>query len=300
MSGNDKSIQIEITFHTSARADAPLRAAGVYFCFRMKKIIILLVSAIVLHACSESDGDEVIILVKPSSRTVYAADNIYFDINARTVNKSIISVDASSFDAVNGMRHICTLNPDSKIYTYKYQYQIPDIKVDTLYTEFTFTATDNLRNRMQTTVPIRIIGKNTPLQEKSGITLYCPHSGKQDALSLKSCNPLISSVADAENVDIYVYASNNDSKETLSGQWRSMTGLKFSKFNNFDYGSATKHSLESVYSGAVKYDNVTGLQIDDIIFVGSDTTVSCVIKVVGIFDESGFENDRYLINVKTI
>ncbi len=266
----------------------------------MKKTIILLVSAILLHACKQEDADQIVILVQPSSKTVTASENMYFDINARTVNKAIVRVDISSFDAVNGLQQICTLNPDSKIYTGRYYYRAPDIPVDTLDTEFVFSTSDNLGYETELAVKIKITGNTALLQESSGITLYTPHSSKQDALSLKSCNPLISSVAGTDEADIYVYANDSTAKETMTGQWRSGTGLKFSKFNNFDYASATEHSLESVYASSVKYDNVTDLQVDDVIIVGDDTAAAGVIKVIGIFDESGFENDRYLINVKTV
>ena len=271
-----------------------------YFRNNMKTISVLFLSVFLFVACSQKDADDVIILVTPSAVTAESMSNVYFDIYARTIHDNVASIDVSSFDTTNGDQHLGTISADKKVFKERFPYRIPNITGDELKIDFTFRATDNLGNTMDCSVTIIAMGNTALLPENSGITLYSPHSGKNDALSLNPLRTLSSAIAEPKSVDIFIYTDEAMPKNAIGHEWRSMTGVRFVRFNDFDYASANKQSVKSAYDGAAKNDNVANLQIDDIILVGRDKTALGVIKVVGIFDDEGCDNDRYLINVKLL
>ena len=92
--------------------------------------------------------------------------------------------------------------------------------------------------------------------------------------------------------------------DTLTGEflrtWTSMTGLSFSRFNDFDYETATRSSVEDAYAVSTKYSELRNIQDNDIVLLGRSDTAVGVIKFLAVFDEEGVENDRYLFSLKKI
>lgn len=91
-------------------------------------------------------------------------------------------------------------------------------------------------------------------------------------------------------------------------KWGTCTDIVFCKANNFDYASASKASIQSMFMNSVRLDSVEDLQSDDIILIGrerhdEESTILKslgVIKIIAIYDEEGTVNDRLIFNLKAL
>lgn len=267
----------------------------------MKKTILpVVLAAILAGGCtSEKDASQVLLFVSVSERSVNSGENIYFDIEARTLHETIEQIEINTFDSSNGFRELYTENPGTPTYKKQYTYLAPDITSDSLCVEIRIRATDNLGYEQESRKNITVWSHTALLEEISGITLYSPHSGKPDGFLLTTVQPLLCETSAPEEIDLYLYAASDESPETLPREWRTQNDLLFSKANSFDYASANRSGLKATYQNAVKYNYVKDLETDDLILVGREE-VWGIIKIVGIFDEDGSVNDRYILNLKKL
>lgn len=260
-----------------------------------------LLASLLLGGCnSEDDASEVTLFVTPSALTAGGGEMIYFDIRAQTRHEHIARFEIDSFDA-DGTRELFRAEPGTQSYSYRYFYQTPNVAIDSTRIELTFRATDNLGNIQVQQTALIVRNNTSPLPEKSGITLWSPLSGKPDGFSLASVQPILCATAAPDEIDIYLHADPDaDPSDALPREWRTRTDVRFAKANNFDYAAATKTALSALYTNSIRSNYVRGLAVDDVVLVGRPDQVWGVIKIVGIFDEEGTANDRYLINLKTI
>lgn len=268
----------------------------------MKKHILPLIATLLLGACTtEDDASEVILFVSPSSLTAGGGETIRFEIEARTRNERIARFEIGSFDA-GGAKELFSAEPGMQSYEYTFFYQAPYFLADSTRIELTFRATDNIGQKQELHHNLTVLRSNSsPLPEKAGITLWSPHSGKPDGFSLTTAQPLLCATADDEQIDIYLYADPNTADpDLLTREWRTRTGVRFARANNFDYAAATETALRAVYANSVRHNYVRDLAIDDVILIGRETEVWGAIKIAGISDEAGAANDRYLFNIKMI
>ena len=91
-----------------------------------------------------------------------------------------------------------------------------------------------------------------------------------------------------------------DSTLFLSREWRSMTGLMFARFNDFDFENASFTSVVNAYSTSNKTSKLTNIGNEDIILVGKEYGALGVIKVINVFDEFDNMQDRYYFVFKGI
>lgn len=267
----------------------------------LKKLRILGLALLALTGCNtENDASDISLFVTPSTLTAECGEKIYFDIEVRTIHDYIADLTIDTFDALHGENRVFTSQPGSATYSYRFVYTVPNFDSEGRTIQMRFTARDNLSNSQSRTLEIEIRNGTTLLPEYSGITLYSPHSGKPDGFSLTTMQPILCATSSPEEIDLYLEADANAPAEDLPTMWRTRTDVRFSRANNYDYAAATQMTLTAVYRSSVLENYVRDLAIDDIILIGRLDQAWGVAKIVGIFDEAGSQNDRYLINIKRI
>lgn len=258
-------------------------------------------SAVLLSVCgcvTEEGASDVILLVTPSGYHVKSGEMVYYDIESWTVHESLVQLEISSFDAVNGECDIKTVPIGTEKYVDSFVYTAPEITTDSLVMEMRFAVTDNAGSRQRLVFPLKVIDSAVTLQELRSITMYSPASGKEDGFSLATRSPVNVASSPEEDVDFYIYGTEDGEPDALSSEWRSRTGLYICKVTGVDYPSLTYRRLSQVYESSTKNTSVKEVTVDDIILVGTGTEALAAIKIVARFDEEGTSDDRYLFNMK--
>ncbi len=233
-----------------------------------------------------------------SYATVSPEQYILFHVRAYSENDFVKRITCQSFDAENGILPVF----DTVVNTKQIEFDLPvwtrtystSENMDVKYT-FTATASTGV-----TTTYVRHVTVSgvVPLVPYENIILYSSCSDKANGLSLKWVTPVILQSADTTTVDVYDYHQPTTDSTVLSREWRSMTGLKFVRYNDFNFPAATIKYLHDAYLAGNKYSSVSNLNIGDIILVGRDNTAIGVFQIQNIIDEDGFENDRYELTFK--
>lgn len=276
------------------------------FLYYMKRLLVFLAIIVLCSGCfNEDDASVVAIMISPSASVVNSGEKMYIDLSIRTLNDRIESVEVSTFDSWYGMQTIHTADPGSATYKEKIIYIAPYIDTDSTEVEFTFKATDN--TGAEGVFPYRLTVRNDSgnmLPEHSSIVLYSPLSGKDDAFSFTTLQPLASS--DTTGVDMYIFI--HPDSERMQFCIGTKTDMVFARSNNFDYASASWGGLSSVLMNSIRSRQVEDIAIDDVILVGQEEmngtvlniTPVGVIKIMAVYDEEGSSSDRIILNLKTI
>lgn len=272
----------------------------------MKRILFFLITAVICWGCyNESDASIVAIFAKPSTMTVNSGEMMYFDVSISTLNDRIESVEASTFDSQYGVQKIFSATPETAEYKERLIYEAPYIETDSMDVEFIVRATDNTGAVGEISHMIMVKNDSgSMLPEYSSIVLYSPFSGKNDAFSFSTLQPLMSS--DTTAVDLHLICASQE--EYLPLGIGTKTDMVFVKANNFDYSSATWGGLSSVFKNSIRNKSIENISIDDVIIVGREqktdesikTTPVGVIKIMAIYDDEGALTDRVSFNLKTI
>ena len=88
--------------------------------------------------------------------------------------------------------------------------------------------------------------------------------------------------------------------EAISREWRSESGLMFSRSEGFNYSEATVQSVTSAWASSVRSSTIKNLKSDDILLLGSGNKAVGVLKLMAVYDEAGTDNDRYVFSLKLI
>lgn len=273
----------------------------------MKKfpLISSLLFIILFTACEnkEDDASQVIILFENAShyQTVSAGEIIKLTIRSFTSNKSISQFKVTSFDSEKGDIEILDTIPDTQEFLLDFLYTVPTFNTDSIKHQVIFRATDNLGKYQETSLRLTVKGGGQTLTEKSGLMFYAGNSGKEDGFSLSApSQTFICSLTDSARIDIYAYADPDDRTDILSKEWRTNTDVEFIKNNTFDYINATSTSIDNIYKSSIRSNYVKNIQRGDIILVGKKNVAWGAFHVIAVYEESGTQNDGYLINYKSI
>ena len=144
---------------------------------------------------------------------------------------------------------------------------------------------------------VRVVG-NVLLVPYEDLIMYSSCSEKGNGLSLQWVEPVIIQSADSTTIDVYDYHQPDTDPDLLSREWRSMTGLRFVRYNDFNFSAATIKYLQDAYLAGNGYSSITNLQVGDIILVGRGIDAIGVFLVQQIYDEEGIDNDRYVLSFK--
>ncbi len=274
----------------------------------MLKAKIVIISLLVL-ACScdsESDISNIFISIPIDyyDLDVNGGDKIFYPIEIASNKDVLSSVEITTTDNVDGTVTIyLDDNLDARTHSFEYGFTAPTYsKYPEVDVVLRIKAIDKSGYSGQIALAITITStvesEDVELVDISSISLYGGASGKENGYSFVQSKFINSSTAEPYLVDFYDY-SEDGTNETISSEWRTMSGRYFARLTGYDYSRATLNTVLSGYDLAAKLDVMRDIKEDDIIFIGYDEqTPLAVIKVNAIIDSEGTENDRYIISMK--
>ena len=142
-------------------------------------------------------------------------------------------------------------------------------------------------------INFNVVSEDVILSETTGHTMFSNNSSEFNSYNLLTGTP-------AYNSDTTTHISDNtySISDILSKEWVSMSGLSFSKHNDFDYANATLEGVTNAYNTSVKKEFVDQISVSDIIITKIENRY-VIIKVINVEDDpNGSENDRYIFNIK--
>ncbi len=271
------------------------------FCtMKINRIFLLLCAALMLASCDEDPSPVNLFISRADDYGNPVSGNQYilYHINAFSSSKTVSRIECKSFDSENGIETIFDTLVNAKhvefdypIFT-KYYTTSEFMKVKLSFTAYA----SNGESTTQVTF-FRVEG-NVPLIPYENIIMYSACSEKTNGLSLQWVTPVIVQTADSSTIDVYDYHDPQMDSTLLSRKWRSKTGLEFVRYNDFNFHAATVKYLHDSYLAGNKYSSVNNLSVGDVILVGRGNDAIGVFQIQNIYDEEGFENDRYELTLK--
>lgn len=255
-------------------------------------------SVLAFYSCStESDASDVQVMVTPDSLLFHAEsqDIIPFQIALKALKEPITRFQITQRTTKTGLVTLLDTVLNVQKFNYEYQYTVPQ-NIYERSIELSFiakTASDYSVSAKQ----ILLDSLNTPLKESSAHVMYGAKLKTNNAFSIVQ-RQIVSFPLDSILSDIYDYHNDQVDASELSGEWRSATEKRFSRFNDYNYAEATVQSLQTCYGNAAKKTTIDQLKVNDVILIGDLKKAIAVVKIIAIFNEAGYANDRYVFNVK--
>lgn len=255
-----------------------------------------------LGSCDNEDESGIVIIVKPEEfvRSAKAGEKILYTVQAYSNDGPVNRLKFTSYDRINGLQTILDSVIGLPRISCTFQYAVPECK-DTTDIKLRFEAVNNYGESAAMQRFVKVSGGEVTLIELTGITMYSAASGQPDAYNLEMEQLVNSHTVETDSLlDIYAWQDSTANESVLSKEWRSRTGIQFMRFNSFNYATATQLGIENAYATGVKMNYIRDLQADDIIIFGDDRKAMGIIKLIYVFDEPGYLNDRYIFNLKRI
>jgi hypothetical protein len=259
-----------------------------------KSMLILLITG--LFSC-RNDVSDVTIIIDPVSLGLYAEINdlLPFDIKVNSVSEPLTSFRITQQTAKTGITTLIDSMIEGNHFNLQYVYPVPvNIKEQEIKLSFVAGTPSG------STVIIKYIfldSIGSPLPESSAHVMYSGQNQLNNAFSVSE-RQIVTLEQDSLLADIYDYRSGSVPDVQLSREWRSLTGLRFARFNDFNYAEATTHTLQNSFENASKKTTIDNLETNDIILIGQTDKAVGVIKIIAIYDDEGYGNDRYVFNLK--
>lgn len=270
----------------------------------MKNTLITLVGLLfLLGACKEP--------ISPVNLFINRADNygewvthetyIMFHIKTVSENDEIARLECECFDSEFGVTPVFdTLFPSGmSIVEYDYAYLTKAyITNENMRVKLTFTVHTLGGEKFSQVAYFYVIGTTLLVTYDQLIMYSGAQSAKANGIALDLVSPIIIQTEDSTRVDVYDYHAQGANPDSLSCEWRSLTGVRFVKYNDFNFSGATTKYLQESYKAGTKYSSVANLRNGDIILVGKGETAIGVFQIHAIYDEDGVDNDRYEVTFK--
>lgn len=267
------------------------------FLFLMKKLFYLLAISLFLSSCSGDDESDVIIIAKTINGKEYynAGEKIIFDIES-FANKGFISSIKIMTVTSHGATSLLDTVIDGERTQFLYQYNVPQFDSDTTNVKFQFKAFCSTGNYSEMSKTHKVVGDIH--LNAAEYTMFASYKNEKNGFSVTRNEIVDCGTTDSTFIDFYDYSI--DSTMTLSREWRSMTGLMFARFNDFDFENANYSSVVNSYSNSNKASKILNINNEDIILVGKENEALGVLKVINVFDESDNMQDRYYFVFKRL
>ena len=271
--------------------------------FKMKRSLTLLTAFLGLLLAAVSCDQEVStvnLFVERADQytTVSPGQFILFHVKAYSENSFVHRIDCKTFDSENGIETVFDTVVSAKQVEFDYAVWTKTYTTsENMDVKYTFTAYAPDGSSTTYVLHVRVVG-NVLLVPYEDLVMYSACSEKANGLSLKWVEPVIVQSADTSTVDVYDYHQPDTDPTVLSREWRSMTGLKFVRYNDFNFPAATVKYLQDAYVAGNAYTSINHLDVGDIILVGRYDEAIGVFQIQQIYDEDGVENDRYLLSFK--
>lgn len=255
-------------------------------------------STLFFYSCSTvSDPSDIQIVVSPDSLALHAEteDIIPFIVKITALKEPITRFQITQRTTKTGSIILLDTILNLQKFNYDFQYKVPK-SIYEKDIELSFIA-KTTSDYSVSTKHILLDSVNTPLKESSAHVMYGANVQSNNAFSIAQ-RQVVNFPLDSIISDIYDYHQKLTDASQLSGEWRSATEKRFSRFNDFNYAEATVQSLQTSYTNASKNTTIKDLKVNDVIMIGDLNAAIAVIKIIAIFDEEGYKNDRYVFNVK--
>jgi hypothetical protein len=258
-----------------------------------------------LSSCERKEDHNIYILTNPKESFLSATANdilvfsIYCSSDSRLSNLVISKRTEQTTSSV-----ILDTNINTKIFEMKWEYRIPAFEdtLTNLNLAFTITDVDGYQSASPKVITVYTPIENEYLTETAGHVMYSHAAMDQfDAYDLINGTPLHSAQSDSTNIHIMDVSTDSVYGKTLSRKWVSPAGMKFVRFNDFDYANATETSLKNSYTAGNKRNFISNISDDDVLLTkleNDSTTCYFAIKVVNVIDQDSVNLDRYIFNIK--
>ncbi len=163
-----------------------------------------------------------------------------------------------------------------------------------------FTVLDSDGNVVQASRTLNVAATSTVPTQKTGMKIATKHSGNSDAFDLLNQTALMSALDDVALQDM-VDVPNITDAATISHSWKSANGSKFLAFDGFDYGNATKESIEAAFTSGSSVSQVNNLTGSSVVIVQTNrggVKRYYAIQITIINEDTVGDNDFYLFNMK--
>ncbi len=274
----------------------------VFFIFTpMRKLLLFICSLLSIAAIStgcKKDPVPPIIFVTPSSLHIYAEANepYEFEIEAEKGDASLRQIQILE-KPVNGITSVVLDTLVSGTKTSFFWFRIFPEDEDEVIMTFRVMDEEGLDSETLRRV---FIENNTTLTESTGHTLNSPYSAtSSNAFNIDNLeNFFLANDPDSTLVDLIELDASDDGELSLS--LTSWSGIKFVRNNSFNYPEATQGSAESSYTSSTALQVISNIAVDDILITETDTVNHeyAVIKITGVDNQAGSNDDRYTFNVK--
>lgn len=252
-------------------------------------------------SCNE-DATTVVLYVDNIAELGYVSPDTknIFKIRCMTENEYVEKITMNSFDKEYGQLQLMDTVVNKKDVRLDYEFAVPAFTEDSVKVQIFLKAVDCLGYEQTATYNLMVVNPDVMLTEKSGLVVYSGKSSKGNAFSLTDPSSTFNSeLADSAKIDVFDYVKNEDS-DALDLIWKTNTDVDFVKINSFDYVKATSKSITSVYNSSTKNDYVNDIRPNDKIIVGKAGRAWGVFFIANVFDDDGVDDDRYLVNYKSI
>ncbi len=277
--------------------------------FFVKVTVLISFLSLVVFSCNKEKNDQFILWVSPEgSQEANNGQILTFSIVTKS-NVSITNVLIRERRNNEYMTTIADTIPNRNDFNWQFEYKVPALASEYELLDLVFEVTDANGNWLQSLRVISVYtnGKDL-LSETTGHTLYSSSSTDFNAFDLVNNNllvvPLYDTSAVIDSSHIHFADATVATDIDLSKRWISLAGNQFVRFNDLDYGNATKTTLKNAYDIGLKRDFVEGISADDIIvtrYLETDSSeyVYAAIKIVQVIDVEGTsDKDRYIFNIK--
>lgn len=263
----------------------------------------------VVFSCKKDKGGQLILWVDPNGPQNTESGQILrltISVNSDVAITNLIIRESQERKLI---KKIVDTIPGRKSFTWLFEYQVPELDSASGVLDLIFEATDSDGNWMRT---VRVIGVTTTgkdlLKETTGHVLYSSASADFNAFNLfenkQIVVPLYDTVATIDSSSVHFADATAKGEPVLSRRWKSLAGCQFVKFNELDYGNATRTGLKTAFEIGLKRDFIDNITDEDIIitrFKETDTSdfEYAAIKIARVVDVDGTSaKDRYEFNVK--
>ncbi len=277
--------------------------------FLRKKIVpsqvigmLCILTLALLSSCKKDIEDPLLLDVNPSYLVMDATGgaNLPLTINA-SGPKNLVRFKLEAQDNTNAKVVLLDsmLSWGSK-FSLLYNYTVP-AKSSNFSLVLFFTVLDSDGNTAQTTRTLNVSGSSTTPTEKTGMKISSKQSGNSDAFDLLNQTALMSAL-DATALQDLVDLPNPVDATVLSLSWKTSNNAKFVSFNGFDYGNATKETIEAAFTAGTAVSQVNNLTASSIVIVQTNRGnvkryYAIQINTVN-EDPTAGNNDFYLFNMK--
>jgi len=210
-------------------------------------------------------------------------------INLKVISKLKNSPEKITLDSIFKI-------PSKKI-SFSYFYSVPEYLEDTS-TIITFEIIDQAGNSFQVSRQLLIYVEGKQLTETTSYQIFPKNSENlRSGFNLETLTYGTIGVTDSSLIDIY----DPSISDTLTLTWKSMSGGKFVRFNDFNYSAATNITLKEAYSSGVKLDLINNLKVGDIVLFfrkSGQTENYAAIKLLNVVNSKTDVEKYYFFNVK--